>query len=204
MGFLNYQIYFDRQANSFESWMVFSTPETITGKLMAKMGNQVEYYISAFYHHTPTIQFLAPEVQEYHKIEPHEILPLPLDGDKSVVMIVDADRLPFYLQAKSYYPKADFKEYAAPDGTTILYGIFLKPSDILATQGLSASYYPGANWSEKPSLVRNETDFNFDWRDDDPLPFPFGVEWQGILFARYIWTLSPDPTLSGCYKAYDR
>jgi DNA-binding beta-propeller fold protein YncE len=184
VGFLNYQIYFNRQANSFESWMVFSTPETITGKLMAEMGNQVDYYISAFYYRTPTIQFLAPDVKEYHKIEPHGTLPLALDGNKSVVMIVDASRLPFFMQAKSYYPNADFKEFTAPDGTTILYGIFLKPADIRDTQGLSASYYPGANWSENPTLVRNETQFNFDWRAGDPLSFPFGVEWKGILFAR--------------------
>ncbi len=132
---------------------------------------------------SPTIHFLAPEVKEYHRIEPHQTLPVPLDGKKGVVMIVDADRKPFYLQAMRYYPNAEFKEYSAPDGRTVLYGIFLKPADIIATQGLSASYYPGADWSEKPSLVRNETNFNFDWRDGDPLAFPFGVEWQGILFA---------------------
>ena len=29
---------------------------------MAELGNQVDYYISAFYYHIPTINFLAPEV----------------------------------------------------------------------------------------------------------------------------------------------
>jgi DNA-binding beta-propeller fold protein YncE/4-amino-4-deoxy-L-arabinose transferase-like glycosyltransferase len=182
-GYLNYQIYFDRQANTFDSWFVFSTPETITGRLMAELGDQVDFYISSFYYHVPTISFLAPKVEDYHKIEPHETLPIRLDGKKGVVMIVDGDRRPFYLQAKSYYPNAEFKEYSAPDGTIVLYGIFLKPADILATQGLTASYFPGANWSEKPSQVRNETNFSFDWRDGDPLTFPFGVQWQGILFA---------------------
>ncbi len=183
-GYLNYQIYFDRQANSFDSWFFFSTPETITGRLMAKLGDQVDFYISSFYYHVPTIGFLAPEVSDYHRVEPHQTLPLPLDGKKGAVIIVDADRRPFFLQAKRYYPNAEFKEYSAPGGTIVLYEIFLKPADILATQGLTASYYPGANWSEKPSLVRDETNFNFDWRDGDPLAFPFGVEWQGILFAQ--------------------
>jgi DNA-binding beta-propeller fold protein YncE len=150
---------------------------------MAKLGNQVDYYISAFYYKSPTINFLAPDVKDYYRIEPHQTLPVALDGKKGVIMIVDGDRKPLYLQAMRYYPQADFKEYPAPDGRTVLYEIFLKPKDILATQGLSASYYPGANWSEKPALVRDETNFNFDWRDGDPLPFPFGVEWQGILFA---------------------
>jgi 4-amino-4-deoxy-L-arabinose transferase-like glycosyltransferase/sugar lactone lactonase YvrE len=183
MGYINYHIYFDRQAKSFDSWNVFSTPETITGKLMAELGNQVDYYISTFFYQTPTIKFLAPNVTDYHRLETHDTLPLRLDGKKGVVIIVDADRKPFYLQAMSYYPNGNFKEYQGPNGNVILYQIYLKPADILAAQGLTASYYQNANWLDKPFLVRAETNLNFDWKDGDPATFPYGVEWQGILFA---------------------
>ena len=65
-GVINYDIYFNQQAKSIESWAAFSTPETIAAKIMAEMGNKVEYYLSTFYYQTPTIQFLAPTVPSYH------------------------------------------------------------------------------------------------------------------------------------------
>lgn len=200
IGYYNYHIYFDLQARSFDSWSTFSTPETIVGNIMRVLGNQVDYYVSTFYYEAPTVRFLAPEVTTYHRIETHETLPLPLDGKKGVIILIDADRKPFFQQAEQYYPHASFQEFKAPEGQTSLYEIYLKPSDIAATQGLVANYYHDANWSEKPFLVRNETNFNFDWRNGDPTPFPFGVEWKGILFApeygayRLIMH-SPSPTI---------
>jgi DNA-binding beta-propeller fold protein YncE len=199
LGFLNYHVYFDQQANSFDTWKSFSTPETIIGNEMKKLGNQVNYYVSTLYYQVPTVEFLAPEVKTYNRLETHVTLPLALDGTKSVVIFVDADRKPFYQQAQQYYPHANFQEYKGPQGQTVLYEIYLKPADIAATQGLVASYYPNANWSEKPVVVRNENTFNFNWKDGDPAPYPFGVEWKGVLFAPVYGTYqlvarSPSPT----------
>ncbi len=150
-GYLNYHTYFDLQATSFKSWDVFSTPETIVGNVMRGLGNQVDYYVSTFYYQVPTLNFLAPQVTAYHRLETHETLPLPLDSNKGVVMFVDADRKSFFQQAQQYYPHASFQEYKGPNGQTVLYEIYLKPADIAATQGLVASYYQNANWSGKPS-----------------------------------------------------
>ncbi len=150
---------------------------------MRELGNQVDYYVSTFYYQVPTLNFLAPQVTAYHRLETHETLPLSLDSNKGVVMFVDADRKSFFQQAQQYYPHASFQEYKGPNGQTVLYEIYLKPADIAATEGLVASYYQNANWSGKPSMVRNDANFNFDWRDGDPAAFPFSVEWKGILFA---------------------
>ena len=75
------------------------------------------------------------------------------------------------------------KKFTAPNGVPVLYEIYLHPSDILASQGLTASYYHGENWSGQPFLVRTEKNIDFDWKDGAPAPFPFSVEWKGILLA---------------------
>jgi 4-amino-4-deoxy-L-arabinose transferase-like glycosyltransferase/DNA-binding beta-propeller fold protein YncE len=183
IGYYNYHIYFDLQSKSFDSWSVFSTPETIVGNIMRQMGNNVNFYVSSLYYQTPTVNFLAPDVTSYHPIQPHETLPVVLDEKKGVVFFVDADRKPFYQQAQQYYPHAIFQEFKGPQGQIILYEIYLKPSDIEASEGLVASYYQNANWSGTPDLVRNEANFSFDWSDGNPAAFPFSVEWKGILFA---------------------
>jgi 4-amino-4-deoxy-L-arabinose transferase-like glycosyltransferase/DNA-binding beta-propeller fold protein YncE len=183
IGYYNYHIYFDLQPKSFDSWSVFSTPETIVGNVMRQMGNKVNYYVSSFYYQTPTVSFLAPAVTSYLPIQPHETLPVVLDDQKGVVFFVDADRKPFYLQAQQYYPHASFQEFKGPQGQIMLYEIYLKPADIAASEGLVASYFQNANWSGKPFMVRNEANFNFEWVNGNPLGFPFYVEWKGVLFA---------------------
>ena len=91
------------------------------------------------------------------------------------------NRLTFNLSAP--IPNALFNDVKAANGNTILFEAILKPEDIKAAQGLTASYYRNANWKDTPFLVRKETQFNFDWHDGDPAAFPLGVEWQGVLYA---------------------
>ncbi len=184
-GYINYHVYFDLQSRRFDSWFVFSTPETIVGKALAELGPQVDPYVSILYSNAPTIQFLAPETKEYHLLQTYDSLPILSDGKKTMVFFVDRDRKPFFLQARHYYPNADFKEYKTPDGDTALYQIILKPSDIEASQGITVSYYRNANWSEPPILVTTEKTINTDWKDGDPAQFPFGVKWQGMLFVEH-------------------
>ena len=183
IGYLNFHTYFDLQTKSFESWNSFSTPETITAKIMNELGNQANYYVSVFYADTPTVQFLAPGITDYQKLQSNESLPLGLDGNKDAVFILDADRKPAYDEAKRDYPQAAFKDFKAPDGQTVLYEIHLQPADITAAQGITASYYPNGDWQAKPALVRKENQLNVDWRNNDPLPVPFGVEWKSVLYA---------------------
>ena len=161
-GIINYQIYFDRQSVSFTSWMAFSTPETIIGRIMAQMGNQVDYYVSTFYYQTPTIQFLAPDVTYYHVLQTNETLPLRLDSTRRD----GHDRglrtgSQFFLQAKQYYPKAGLsRKLRRPPDRLLYMRSILRPEDISSIQGLTASYYRDAKWDEKPDLVRNETNFS--------------------------------------------
>ncbi len=197
-GFINYNIYFNKQAVSSDSWAAFSTPETIAAKIMAKMGNSVDYYISAFYYHVPTIQFLAPTITDYQRLDSYVTLPVPSDGKKGIVFLFDATQTELFMQAKRYYPSATFNVFTAPNGVPVLYEIYLHPSNILASQGLTASYYHGTNWLGQPFLVRTEGNLDFDWQNGNPALFPFSVEWKGVLLASifgnyHIFMRSPAP-----------
>lgn len=183
VGYLNYSVYFDRQANAFESWVAFSTPETIAGKVMAELGNTAEYYVSTFYYKTPTIRFLAPEVTDYTLWETYDTLPVRSDGQKRLVFLVDAERKAFVAQAKKYYPAAAIREFTAPDGQPVLYEVNLSPTDVQASQGLIARYYSTPDWSGQPTLEHQVKTINFDWRDSDPVALPASVEWTSTLFA---------------------
>ena len=180
---INFNIYFHQQANSIDSWISFSTPETIAGNIMADLDNKVEYYVSSYYFQTPTIQFLAPKVTDYHMLETYETLPILSTSQKDMVFLLSEDQKLFFDQAQRFYPSAIFKEHTGPDGSTVLYEIYLSQADILASQGLTASYYLGENWSGKPFLVRTEKNLDFELIDGEPASFPFSIEWTGIVFA---------------------
>ena len=197
VGYNNYHVYFDLQAVDSASWLSFSPQETIIGKAMAELDPQVDVYVSMFYYDSPTIKFLSPNVT-FHRLETYDTLPIPSDGGKTMVFFVEAAREQFFLQAEHYYPNADFKEYKDPSGNVILYQIILSPSDIEASQGITASYYRNANWQEQPFLVAKESTINTDWKDGYPTQIPFGVKWQGVLYADHYGTYrltlhSPSP-----------
>ena len=155
---------------------------------MAELGSEVDDYVSVFYYNTPTVRFLAPAIKEYHSLETYDTFPILTDGKKTMALFVDADREQFFLQAKRYYPNADFKEYKSPTGQTVLYQIILHPSDIADSQGITVSYYHNADWQEQPFLINKETAIDADWKDGEPAQFPFGVKWQGVLYADHYGT----------------
>ena len=184
-AYINYHIFFDVQANTLSTWDVFSTPETIVGRELAKLGTDADVYVSVFYYNSPTLRFLAPDVpaEKYYSLPTYASLPFPSDAEKPMVFFVDRDRRSFFLQAKKFYPNAEFKEYKSPDGVSVLYQITLSPSDIENSQGVEVSYYQGEDWSGKPFMVAEEKTISTDWRNGTPSPLPFAVKWQGVLYA---------------------
>jgi hypothetical protein len=184
VGCSNLHTYFFVQASDFTSWRDFSTAETITARIMAGLGDSVDYYVISLYHDHPVLRFLAPEVTEYQQIETHDGLPLPSSTGKDVVMILDPEREYLYEQAQAYYPKATFEEYGAPlGGPAVVYLVRLTPEDIGALEGLVATYRKGTDWSAEPSLTRQEASLSANWTEGDPLELPFLAEWTGTLTA---------------------
>jgi len=184
VGCSNLHTYFFLQARDFTSWRDFSTAETITARIMANLGNSVDYYVISLYHNHPVLRFLAPEVTEYQRIETHDSLPLPSSTGKDVVIILDPERDYLYEQAQAYYPGATFEEYGAPfGGPSVVYLVRLTPEDISALQGLVATYRPGVDWSARPALTRQEASLCLDWTESEPMELPFVGEWTGTLTA---------------------
>lgn len=187
IGYANYHVYFHRQANDFASWNAFSTAETLTGRLLAKLGDQSDFYVISLYYNHPTVRFLARETGPYHRFETDDTLPLQQPAGRDIILVLDPERQTVYRDAQRFYPNASFQEYKPPfGGPTVLYVVRLTPADITGIQGLKANYYRSHDWSGKPALMRRDLMLQFDWRDGDPLPLPFSVEWQGVLrAARY-------------------
>jgi streptogramin lyase/4-amino-4-deoxy-L-arabinose transferase-like glycosyltransferase len=187
VGYANYHVYFHRQANDFASWNAFSTAETLTGRLLAELGDQADFYVISLYHNHPTVRFLARNVGSYHRFETDDTLPLQQPATRDVILILDPERQTVYRDAQRFYPGAVFQEYKPPfGGPTVLYVVRLTPTDITGIQGLEANYYRNPDWSGKPVLKRRDLVLQFDWQNGDPLPLPFSVEWQGVLrVARY-------------------
>ena len=182
-GIINYLIYFDSQAVSYDSWAQFSTRETIIGNKMLELGRDTEYYISIFYYNSPTIKFLAPNVGQKHELQTYDSFPFRLDGEKKAVFFIDSDRKMLFDQAKRYYPNGKFEEIRSPDGKVILYQVVLSPHDIQRIQGLSASYYKDGDFSLDPVITRQETNFSFGFIGHAPLQLPYGLEFTGVLNA---------------------
>jgi len=184
VGCSNVHTYFFLQARDFASWRDFSTAETITARIMAGLGNSVEYYVISLYHNHPVLRFLAPAVTEYAQIETHDSLPLPSSTGKDVVIILDPERYYLYQQAQAYYPGATFEEYGASfNGPPVVYLVRLTPEDIAALEGLVADYRRGVDWSTEPALTRQEALLSIDWSDGEPMELSFLAEWTGTLTA---------------------
>jgi hypothetical protein len=184
VAYTNYHIYFELQAREYSCWRDFSTAETITARIMAELGNSVEFYVISLYHDHPTVRLLAPNVIGHHRVDTDDSLPLPGLTKKDIVLILDPDRRYLYEEAQRYYPQATFKEYKSPsDGPPVLYYARLAQADITRIQGLEGSYYHGNAWEGEPAVMHRDTSLSFDWQDGDPLSLPFSVEWKGVLNA---------------------
>ncbi|NIN65327.1 MAG: hypothetical protein GTO63_11635, partial [Anaerolineae bacterium] len=184
IGYTNYHIYFQRQAQDSGAWGDFSTPETITARIMAQLGDSVEFYVTCYYHGHPTVRFLAPGVTEYHSIKTHDALPLPRVEDRDAVLILGTERRHLYTEAQRYWPRGAFQLYKAPlDGPPVLYVVRLTQDDLAGLRGLIGEYRRGNDWEAVSTFMRQDAQLSFDWRDGDPLALPFVAEWKGTLNA---------------------
>ncbi|MCX6044745.1 MAG: PA14 domain-containing protein [Chloroflexi bacterium] len=184
IGYNNFYFYFYRQAIDFAVWNAYSTPETITAKLLAGFDDQTEAYVISYFEGHPSLQFLARNAHPYHRLETTDHLPLPWPPAKKIALILNADSHALFDEAKRFYPNATFQEIQPPfAGPTVVYYALLKPEDITSVQGLVGKYYANAQWQGEPTQVQQDTTLSFDWQAHAPLPAPFSVEWEGVLNA---------------------
>jgi streptogramin lyase/4-amino-4-deoxy-L-arabinose transferase-like glycosyltransferase len=181
VALLNWQTYFDRQANDFAVWNAYSTPETLAAEALANLDPNVDAYVTSYFHGHPTMRFLTNDMR-YGRIETTDQLPLILEPGRSALFILNADGRSFYEEARRMYPQAALTEVTPPvPGPPVLYTIQLSPENIASVQGLDGRYYANADWAGEPALQRRDPLLDFDWASAPPLPTPFSAEWNGIL-----------------------
>lgn len=178
----NLSLYFTYQSKSSDSWTQFSTRETIIGKKMAQVGDEASYYLSTFYHNTPTVRFLAPKITQTTKLETYDVFPLDNGDSERSIFFIDPEREPFFDLARKYFPNADFTKIKDPDGTTILFEMDIQAADYFAVQGLSASYYADLNFTGYPFYVDQQRHFQFQWDENNRGQYPFGVQMDGTIY----------------------
>jgi sugar lactone lactonase YvrE/4-amino-4-deoxy-L-arabinose transferase-like glycosyltransferase len=184
IGWENYDTYFNKQARDFAVWNAFSTAETITAERMASLGPDYDFHVISLYYGHPTLRFLAKEITRYKRLETTDTMPLRESGEREAVLFIDPERRQLFLDAKRYYPDGAFEEVKPPfGGPTVLYYCKLKPEQIRSIQGLIGRYYKGEELEGEPILERRETQLSFDWGEETPLPLPFSVRWDGILYV---------------------
>ena len=181
--YLIFRLIFNYQLKSSSSWLEFSAKETIIGKTMASLGDDAVYYVNSLYFGSPTIDFLTPDLNDYHVLETYESLPLRFDNNREAVIFLDLSQLLLFEQTKKYYPNGDFNPIKEPNGAIILYEIYLKPKVISENRGLTVSYFNNSDFSLQPTIIRTEKYLDREWENGNPLTFPFGIEWKGLLYA---------------------
>lgn len=186
LGYSNFYTYFYRQAEDFASWNAFSTPETLTAKLLMNLDDQTEAYVISYFHGHPTLNFLAhgepSRIGPYRRLETTDHLPLNWPEGKNIALITNADSRSIFEEAKHYYPTAHFEELQPPaGGPSVIYYAYLTHNDLLAVQGVDARYYVGTEWAGTPIVQQKDLSLQFEWPAQAPVPLPFSVDWEGVL-----------------------
>jgi DNA-binding beta-propeller fold protein YncE len=182
---LNVNTYFVRQANDFAVWNAFSTPETLTARLLADLDPETDAYVTAFFRGHPTLRFVARNARPYAELNTLDQFPLNFPPGRSALLVLNADSRGLYDEARRLYPNARFEELAPPvNGPPVVFTVHLSPDDIASIRGLIARYYSDAAWGGEPALVRSEAQIAAEWSQDSPLAEPFSVEWEGFLHVR--------------------
>ncbi len=193
-GIINGYQYFVTQARNPDAWAQHSTTDTIIARRMNALGPDTQFYVSTFNYQTPTIRFLAPDVNGYQRIETFQTFPFIMDASKDAVFFLDSERRAIFDQAKALYPSASFIEHKSIDGSVVLLEIHLTPADINSIQGLSTRILSSAGVELQNSVLHNP---NLEFTT---LPKPSGsftAQLTGNIYAQtsgFYWICSPDQT----------
>lgn len=144
--YLNYDKYFNRQANNLDCWLDFSAKDMIAvqqGLAFARTGN---VYVSTLLSWHPYGTFLGPDVHNWQPLNLYDPLPLRVPATSPARIIFHPDELRFFELAQRLYPDAKFQIVRPSDyGVKVktsdpvqAYIIDLKLQDIAAVQGLEA------------------------------------------------------------------
>ncbi len=181
LGF-NAHTYFVRQANDFSVWNAFSTPETITGREMARLGADTDFFLSPFLANHPTIDFLAPNAPHTTIFTLPDALPVRTDASRSAALFIHPDDGWIFRRAHELYPAAKFiTETNHKNNPPAVYIAELSPADISAVQGTGLTIWQGTDTTQPPQQAFRAKSITLP-REISPAP-PFTAVWEGTLYA---------------------
>lgn len=188
---LNAHTYFVRQANDFAVWNAFSTPETIAGREMARLGPGYDFYLSPFLINQPSIRFLSPGTPQHLPLTLPDALPIRSDATRPAAIFIHPDDRRVFDEAQRLYPTGEFERVSpTPDDPPSVYTAILSAEDVASVQGLELRYWAGSEIEPNRMPVRalKVGGVNVDWSAAIPLEPPFVAEWEGLLYAPWFAT----------------
>jgi len=193
-GFIFYwnaSLYFGKQTTDFASWNAFSTPETLTARMMAELGPEYIYYSSPFLTNHPSILFIAPDAHHQKRLTLPDTLPIREAPGRPVALFIHPDDKWIYDTARQFYPDAHFEILSrTPDGPPIVYFVNLSPTDLTNVQGVELRYAPlNDDQSQLFPPPAKAMNIVATWPDQFPAMFdqniPFQAEWTAVLYASH-------------------
>ena len=185
--YVNYDRYFNLQANSKEVYYAYSTIETVVARRVAELGPTANrYYIQT--QGTPAFSFLVGGDSKDRPVDAvfyrgYEHMPLREPITKTAVYLLEPWRVTLDpAHVLHYYPNATFIDHKDPFGSSVVYEFQLRPEDANGLLGLTGRYFAGTAWQGAPIIDRTDRQIDFDWTGTGaPAAGEFSVEWTGSL-----------------------
>ncbi len=175
-GWQAYHRYFHLGPRDGSVWASFSTVESIIGRDLKKAKHNERYYFSPRYMGHPTIRFVSGGWDDYREFYFHRNIPVAEDiaaPQAFFLQLEQKHRLEFMRQL---YPSAEFSEIHDPFHHTVLIKGKIRPGDLPAARGLTASYYDSTG---RFLVKRRER-----WPELGGYPGAARAVWRGLLYAK--------------------
>ena len=194
----NYDVYFRQQRTHYDSFIMFSTPETAAARALHDMPAGEPVWFSSNISWGTQAMLLTPDrFSAARQVDLVAELPIPEVPTTDITLMMSADEALMVDAIGRLYPDAQIQLYRASDfgvqvsadQRDILFYVLIIPRDDIAAalnapmqQGLLARYYENETWSGEPTIVRQEL-FVHRYIHIFPLTRPYTVEWLGSLYA---------------------
>lgn len=137
---MNVEKYFFRQADNPAVWSDMGADKLEAGRLLRRYAPRRVVWMSRIFADQPAVRFLAPEARPLTWRAERNF---PLMGTRDTLLILHANPPPELGMIAETYPRARFEAFRGPDGTPLVYRVFVPVRDLEATHGALA-LSPGA------------------------------------------------------------
>jgi fibro-slime domain-containing protein len=192
VGWANYRAYFERMANSPDTWYYTGPVETAIGKYLNRLDGHYQIYLDADASKTQAVLGITYGRADYQVIESLDDVPIrgPIEKDLAFVFVNSATRWSWAGLAsllprlQYYYPGGQYQEFESIDGKVLWASYTVSKEEALAAQGLTGQYSSAQAEADELSSTRRDGDLYFSWPNETlPLLRPINARWEGGVFV---------------------